>query len=196
MRESILGPWANLGERLIRDHEVLRRKLVAFRELRLKIGLTSGTFDMIHVGHTRYLALAKQACDVLIVGIDTDAKVRKHKGSGRPIVPEEERFEGVCHTRYADIVVPKDVDEPRWNLIRVIQPDVLVVSEREYAEGDASEELRALVASWGGKLEIMASQAETSTTARLRTLIVGNLAAVQRQMNNLFAQLRGSIGGG
>ncbi len=196
MRESILGPWANLDERLIRDHEVLRRKLAALRELRLKIGLTSGTFDMIHVGHSRYLALSKQSCDALVVGVDTDAKVRRRKGPGRPVVPEEERFEGVCHTRYADIVVPKGIDEPRWNLIRVVQPDVLIVSEREYAAGEASEELRALVTSWGGKLEIMAAQAETSTTARLRTLMVENLETVQHQMNDLFAQLRGTVGGG
>lgn len=195
MQKSILGPWANLEERLIRDPEVLVRKLSAFRELKLRIGLTSGAFDMKHVGHERYLALAKQFCDVLIVGVDTDEKVRQRKGPHRPVVPEMERFEQVCHTRYADIVFPKGVDEPRWNLIRLAKPDVLIVSEREYTGGDASEELRELVTSWGGKVELLPSQAETSTTARLRLLMVENLAQAEVRMIELFQQLRGAIGG-
>ncbi|OHA00967.1 MAG: hypothetical protein A3C11_01010 [Candidatus Sungbacteria bacterium RIFCSPHIGHO2_02_FULL_49_12] len=194
MQKSILGPWANIEERLIQTPEVLARKLAAFRELKMKVGLTSGAFDMKHVGHERYLALAKQTCDVLVVGVDTDEKVRRRKGPHRPVVPEMERFEQVCHTRYADIVVPKGPDEPRWNLIKLVSPDVLIVSEREYADGDASGELQELVSSWGGKVELLPSQAETSTTARLRMLMVENLAQAETKMVELFQQLRGAIG--
>ncbi|MBI2097298.1 MAG: adenylyltransferase/cytidyltransferase family protein [Candidatus Sungbacteria bacterium] len=195
MKDSILGPWANLDERLIRNPAVLQRKLDAFRELKAKIGLTSGAFDMLHIGHSRYLALARQACDILIVGVDTDEKIRRRKGPKRPIVSEEERFEIVCHTRYADIVVPKAADEPQWNLIKIVQPDVLVISEREYTKPEDRSELETVVAGWGGKLHVLPSQAETSTTARFRTLLVENLDEVEEQVQMLFKRLRGAAGG-
>ena len=82
--------------RIVRDYAEIERRVQAFRALGLpgfKIVLTAGTFDLFHVGHSRYLAQARKHGDLLIVGVDADDKVRKTKGPTRPIVLEDERLE-------------------------------------------------------------------------------------------------------
>ncbi|MBI3627151.1 MAG: adenylyltransferase/cytidyltransferase family protein [Candidatus Sungbacteria bacterium] len=192
---DLFGPRANFGQRCIRELPEVGRKLDALRELdpSVVIGLTSGTFDMLHLGHSRYLDMAKQFCDILVVGVDADAKVRKRKGPKRPVVSEEERYEIVCNTRQADIVVPKLAEHPRWELVRTARPHVLIISEREYVEGDEREELRQLVSSWGGKLEILPTQAETSTTARIRVLMLEVVDEFEKEFMKFFERFREAL---
>ncbi len=91
-----------------------------------RIVFTNGCFDLMHVGHTRYLQAAKSLGDLLVVGINTDASVRSlEKGQGQPIVPESQRAEVLAALGCVDFVVLFAEPDP-GRLIAAIQPDVLV----------------------------------------------------------------------
>jgi rfaE bifunctional protein nucleotidyltransferase chain/domain len=90
-----------------------------------KIVFTNGCFDILHVGHIRYLRKAKKQGDVLIVGLNTDRSVKKIKGKKRPVVPEKARAEVLAALEGVDYVVLFDEPDP-LRLIEALQPDVLV----------------------------------------------------------------------
>jgi len=91
----------------------------------LKTVFTNGCFDVLHVGHTRYLAKAKKLGDHLIVGLNSDESVRRLKGEKRPVVPEAERKEMLLALSSVDEVLIFEEDTP-LNLILETKPDVLV----------------------------------------------------------------------
>jgi len=86
---------------------------------------TNGVFDLLHPGHVRYLREAASLGDVLIVGLNTDASVRRNKGAGRPITPELERAEIVGALECVSAVALFDEDTPA-RIIQAVQPDILV----------------------------------------------------------------------
>jgi D-beta-D-heptose 7-phosphate kinase/D-beta-D-heptose 1-phosphate adenosyltransferase len=86
---------------------------------------TNGVFDLLHVGHLRYLQHARSLGDALIVGLNSDRSVRTNKGAGRPITPEAERTEILSALACVDGVVVFDEDTPH-DIIAALQPDVLV----------------------------------------------------------------------
>ena len=90
-----------------------------------KIVFTNGCFDILHRGHSDYLARAASLGDVLVVGLNTDKSVRKLKGNSRPIVDEYSRAFLLASFLFVDAVILFDEDTP-YNLIDFIQPDVLV----------------------------------------------------------------------
>lgn len=91
-----------------------------------RIVFTNGCFDLMHVGHTRYLQAARALGDVLVVGVNSDASVRTlDKASDRPIVPEAQRAEVLAALSCVDYVVIFDESDP-LQLITAVQPDVLV----------------------------------------------------------------------
>jgi D-beta-D-heptose 7-phosphate kinase/D-beta-D-heptose 1-phosphate adenosyltransferase len=90
-----------------------------------RIVFTNGVFDILHPGHVRYLQAAHAHGDVLVVGINSDASVRRNKGPGRPINPEGERAEVVAALACVDAASIFDDDTPA-DIIRRVQPDVLV----------------------------------------------------------------------
>ena len=96
---GILSPNANFQERLIPTLEEMTRLVTHLRGLGYKVVLTSGSFDLIHLGHVKYLERARQQGDVLAVGVDSDAKIRARKGDDRPMVPERERLELLAYQR-------------------------------------------------------------------------------------------------
>jgi D-glycero-beta-D-manno-heptose 1-phosphate adenylyltransferase len=89
------------------------------------IVFTNGVFDLLHPGHLRYLRAARGHGDVLIVGLNSDASVRRNKGAGRPITPELERAEVLLALECVDAVTIFEEDTPA-EIIRRVQPDVLV----------------------------------------------------------------------
>jgi rfaE bifunctional protein nucleotidyltransferase chain/domain len=108
---------------IVVDREALARRLDAERAAGKTIVLANGCFDLIHVGHVRYLEAAKKEGDVLVVAINTDESVRKNKGEGRPLVPQDERAEVLAALRCVDYVTAfgeTTADE----LIRVLRPHV------------------------------------------------------------------------
>jgi D-glycero-beta-D-manno-heptose 1-phosphate adenylyltransferase len=122
---------------------------------------TNGCFDLLHVGHIRYLASAKSEGDILVVGLNSDRSVRGLKGPGRPVQREEDRAEILAALRVVDYVVTFDEPTP-IGLITAIRPAVLVKGE-DWQEGDivgAGE-----VKSWGGRVVRAAFTAGASTTS-------------------------------
>ena len=90
-----------------------------------RIVFTNGVFDILHPGHLRYLHAARAHGDLLIVGLNSDASVRRNKGPARPINPEEERAEVLAALACVDAVSIFDDDTPA-DIIRRVQPDILV----------------------------------------------------------------------
>lgn len=90
-----------------------------------KVVFTNGCFDILHVGHVKYLQIAKSFGDVLIVGLNSDESVSRLKGPSRPVNPAEDRAYLLAALEAVDFVVPFEADTP-YELIKMIQPDVLV----------------------------------------------------------------------
>lgn len=113
----------------MRGRVLSREEAAAFRrELRARgerLVFTNGCFDLIHAGHVRYLNAARSLGDRLIVGLNDDASVRRLKGPGRPVVPEEERAEVLCALEAVDAVVLFPEETP-LRLIEALLPDILV----------------------------------------------------------------------
>jgi rfaE bifunctional protein nucleotidyltransferase chain/domain len=91
----------------------------------LRVVFTNGCFDILHRGHTDYLARAKALGDVLVVGVNTDRSVRGLKGDARPIVPEADRAAVLAALGSVDLVCLFDEATP-YDLVRAVEPDVLV----------------------------------------------------------------------
>ncbi len=133
-----------------------------------KIILTQGSFDMLHIGHCRYLSEAKSHGDILFVGVDSDEKVRTRKGNDRPVVPEEERTEMLTYVKSVDHVVLKPMKTPKWELIKLIQPDVLIATAETYS----AEQIKELE-EFCGKIIVLEAKATTSTSAKIRRVQIG-----------------------
>ena len=91
----------------------------------LKIVFTNGCFDLLHIGHIRYLAKAKTKGDILVVGLNSDRSVRKIKGPKRPILPQDQRAEVLASLACVDFITIFDEPDP-LALIKTLLPDVLV----------------------------------------------------------------------
>lgn len=97
--------------------------------------LTSGTFDLLNIGHEEYLDVAASYGGALIVGVDSDEKVKQRKGPGRPICCQQTRMTSVsCHPSVS-LVILKNSHAVKWSLIQAVHPDVLIVSRPTYSEG-------------------------------------------------------------
>lgn len=125
-----------------------------------KIVFTNGCFDILHVGHKRYLQQAATLGDILVVGVNSDESVRRLKGPERPVNNEQDRAEMLCALGFIDYVVIFGEDTP-YELIKKIQPDVLVKG------GDYKPEEvvgKNIVEARGGKLELIKFVEGKSTT--------------------------------
>jgi rfaE bifunctional protein nucleotidyltransferase chain/domain len=131
------------------------------------IVFTNGCFDLIHTGHTRYLAKARSFGDVLIVAVNSDASVRRIKGERRPINQQDERAETLAALESVDFVIIFDEPDPQ-GIIRELQPDVLVKG------GDWPVEKivgRDIVLAGGGKVVSVPYIDGASTTAIIEKIV-------------------------
>ena len=103
----------------------LDKRLSQWRSQGLKIVFTNGCFDLLHRGHVEYLAQAADMADVLVVGLNTDASVRRLKGDTRPVNNEEARAMVLASLGFVDAVVLFDEDTP-YSLIEAVRPDIHV----------------------------------------------------------------------
>ncbi len=130
--------------------------------------VANGAFDLLHVGHVRYLQAAKELTrgGLLVVGVNSDASVRLSKGPSRPVLPERERAEIVDALRCVDVVVLFD-EKTAGALLSALKPD-LHVKGTDYSEESVPE--RALVESFGGRTVIAGDPKDHSTTDLLTRL--------------------------
>lgn len=150
------------------NYDEVQKLATEYRSKGKKIVLTQGSFDMLHIGHARYCAEAKTYGDILFIGVDSDEKIRKRKGPDRPVVPQDERLEMLTHLRSVDHVVLKELAQPKWELIRRIQPDVLIATAETYTK-DQLKQLQKLC----GSIVVLEPMATTSTSAKIRRVQIG-----------------------
>lgn len=140
-----------------------------------KIVFTNGCFDILHVGHVRYLTAAKNFGDVLIVGLNTDESVKKLKGASRPINNQDDRAEVLLGLKAVDHVIFFGEDTAE-NLIAELQPDIYVKG------GDYTLETlpeAKIVQAYGGQIELVKLVAGKSTTK-----------IIEKISDNIFDNLR------
>jgi rfaE bifunctional protein nucleotidyltransferase chain/domain len=169
VNSGLFADASNFDLRYVPDYQRITAIVGALRTLGLKVVLTSGSFDIIHEGHSMYLEAARRFGDFLIVGLDSDAKIRDRKGPHRPAVPEIERLRMVTHQRGVGLVTLKHLADPRWSLIRAIRPDVLVATADTYTASEIAE----LEEQHCGRVEVLERMATVSTSARLRRIQLG-----------------------
>src|SRR5262245_7020689 len=116
--------FASMPEKIL-THEELITERARLREAHRKLVFTNGVFDLLHVGHVRYLAQARELGDALVVAINSDASVRELKGANRPLMNQSERAELLAALSAVDYVTVFDDLSPR-SLIAKLLPDVLV----------------------------------------------------------------------
>lgn len=148
------------------DTDTLISLIEAHKKKGELVVFTNGCFDILHVGHVRYLSEAKESGDILIVGLNSDASVRGLKGEGRPVQTEEDRAEILVSLRFVDYVVIFDEETP-LNLIMALMPDVLVKGE-DWEEGDIVGARE--VTSWGGRVVRARLVPGSSTTTIIERL--------------------------
>ncbi len=150
----------------ILSREALRKQAEQWRKSGESIILTNGCFDMLHVGHIRYLQGAKALGGRLVVAINSDASVQKIKGPKRPLMPENERAEIIAALEGVDAVVVFSEPDVRA-LIRELRPDVQAKGT-DYTRDTVPE--RDEVIACGGRVEIVGDPKDHSTTALLSQL--------------------------
>lgn len=186
-KEGIFGYDTNLEDRLIPNFPELVKLVEMLRFLKYRIVLTQGKFNQKHYGHERYVQKARAFGDFLIVGVDSDEKVRAKKGPDYPLIPHIERIEGLAHTRHVDALFLKEKHHEHWALIKAVRPDVLVVSESTKAGGEkplppySPEEMEKLK-EFCGRIEILPPQATQSVSARWRSFQIGMAEKIGRDV--------------
>jgi rfaE bifunctional protein nucleotidyltransferase chain/domain len=154
----------------ILSREELKRRLDAHRKSGRRIVLTNGCFDLLHVGHTRYLSGAKAEGDILVVAVNSDSGVRLLKGAGRPVLPEQERAELVAALADVDYVLI--FDEPDVEaLLRALRPDVHAKGT-DYTPENVPE--REVAKKLGIRVAIVGDPKHHSTKDLLARLAGGN----------------------
>jgi D-beta-D-heptose 7-phosphate kinase/D-beta-D-heptose 1-phosphate adenosyltransferase len=179
----ILNGNASFNDRFFPKHNELVAVIKMLRSMGCVIAFTSGVWDLLHVGHSRYIQQGKdEACKlypkaervIMVVGIDTDAFTRSRKGPNRPLVSEDERSEMLFYQRAVDIIVPQYKAD---QLFRVIEHDVRVISV-------STKDLpnQKMIKRFCRHLVNLPPQAEVSTTIRVRDIM---LDGRREQIGNL-----------
>jgi D-beta-D-heptose 7-phosphate kinase/D-beta-D-heptose 1-phosphate adenosyltransferase len=148
------------------------KRLEAWRAAGDHIVFTNGVFDLLHRGHVEYLEEARALGDRLVVGVNSDASVRRIKGPERPLVPGAERAEILAALACVDLAILFDEDTPE-RLIREVRPDVLVKG------GDWTPDRivgREFVESLGGRVVSVPLREGLSTTALIERIVAGKSA--------------------
>lgn len=148
------------------DRQTLRQRVAEWRRGGETVVLANGCFDLLHVGHIRYLRAAKALGGRLVVAINSDASARQLKGEGRPFMPEQERAEIMAALEDVDAVVIFSEPDVRA-LVREIRPDVHAKGT-DYTAQNVPE--RDLVVECGGRVEIVGDPKDHSSSDMLRAM--------------------------
>jgi rfaE bifunctional protein nucleotidyltransferase chain/domain len=160
----------------ILSRDTLRNRVAEWRRNGEPIVLANGCFDLLHVGHIRYLRGAKLLGGKLVVALNSDQSVSRLKGAGRPLMPSAERAEIICALADVDAVVIFDEPDVRC-LIHEIRPDVQAKGT-DYTPETVPE--RGEVLAYGGRVEIVGDPKDHSSTDFLERLQSWNRRRDQR----------------
>lgn len=165
----------NYHKKIVTDYSLLKEKINAHRTLGHKIVATLGSWDMLHIGHVRYLHKAKEDGDILIVGVDSDRGIKAYKNPLRPVIPEAERMEMLSYQAPVDYVtLVDDIDERgQWScgLIKSVPVDVFVAVEDSYPD----EQIR-IIKNHCADVLVLPRQAEnTSSSDIIQNIVKGHL---------------------
>jgi rfaE bifunctional protein nucleotidyltransferase chain/domain len=144
----------------------VRRRLEEARRSGRTVALANGCFDVLHVGHVRYLEGARAEADVLVVGVNGDDSVRRLKGRGRPVLPQEDRALLVAAVRAVDHVVVFTEDDVK-GLLLALRPDVHCKGT-DYTEETVPE--KDVVRSYGGRVAIVGDPKDHDTRVLLEKI--------------------------
>ena len=169
-----------MQNKIIADDQQLLKLVEKYRKKGKRIVLTQGSFDMVHIGHGRYLQAAKDLGDVLIVGVDSDAKIRHRKGPDRPVVPQDERLEMLGYLTSVDHVILKELDQPKWELIKSILPDTLVATKETYNAKQIKD-----LHEFGKQVVVLDPRPTTSTSAKIRRIQLNVVSKIETLLQEL-----------
>ena len=150
----------------ILDRQALRQRAAEWRRAGETVVLANGCFDLLHVGHVRYLRAAKALGARLVVAVNSDASARRLKGEGRPLMPEQERAEIIAALQDVDAVVIFSEPDVRA-LVREIRPDVQAKGTDYTAENVPEFDV---VRECGGRVEIVGDPKDHSSSEMLRAM--------------------------
>jgi rfaE bifunctional protein nucleotidyltransferase chain/domain len=153
------------ASRIVERNRLIARVAIARRH-GARVVFANGCFDVLHVGHVRYLEAARALGDLLVVGVNSDEQVQRLKGEGRPFVSERERAEVVASLRAVDLVTifPEPTVEA---LLLSIRPDIHAKGT-DYTEETVPE--RAVVLGYGGRVAIVGDPKEHSSSDMIRAV--------------------------
>ncbi len=153
----------------IRRWEEIPRIRAYWSLLEQRVVFTNGCFDILHLGHVEYLEAASQLGDVLVVGLNADASIRRLKGPSRPILPQEARARLLAALEFVEAVIIFEEDTPE-KLIEALRPDVLVKGG-DYTEDQIAG--AAFVRSYGGEVALLPYIPGYSTTSLIQKICAG-----------------------
>ena len=167
---------------IILDYSELKTIIDAHKTLGHRIICAIGSWDMLHIGHMRYLIKAKQQGDILVVGADSDQGIKRYKNELRPIIPQEERMEMLQYQDCIDYVtLVGDIDEQgKWQyaLIKTIRPHLFVTTPESYSEDQIND-----IRQYSDEVLILSRQAESTSS----TDIVEK--TVKKHLDSMIADL-------
>lgn len=155
----------DMSYKVVKDYKKLSEIINAYKILGKKVVCTIGSWDMLHIGHLRYLHKAKSEGDILIVGADSDRAIKLYKNNPlRPVIPEDERMEMLSYQNFVDYVtLIDDVDDKgvwQMNILKMAKPDIFVAIKESYPPNQIKE-----IKKYAKTMKILKRQAEkTSTT--------------------------------
>ncbi len=180
--EADLVALSEMHHKFVANSDSLYSIIQGYKNREYKVSATIGTYDVLHVGHMRYLTNARKQGDILVVGVDTDEVVNRVKGDLRPIIPFRERVEMLSYQKCVDIITPlDDLDENlnwQYGLLRTIKPNVFVAEATSY-----SEEQIADIKRYCDRVVVLPRQAEGTSSS----MIMDNL--VRKTINKIYEQV-------
>ncbi len=153
--------------KIIKSHAALKRIVLRLQKKGKKVAFTNGCFDILHFGHVSYLEEAKKPGRVLIVGLNSDASVRKIKGPKRPIVSQGERARVMAGLSCVDFVTIFNEETP-YDLIKTLTPDILIKGADWKGKKIAGADI---VSARGGKVEFIKYVKHFSTTNIIKAIV-------------------------
>ena len=154
------------NDKIYLDPNSLSPHIEALQQQGKTIVFANGCFELLHVGHVRYLTAAKALGDALIVAVNTDSSMSRIKPGRQPVNPDLERYELLAAMEVVDFVVPLDDDTPN-NLLSLFRPQIHTKGT-DYTLEKIPE--RVVVESYGGRVELVGDPKDHSTTAMLEAL--------------------------